>query len=534
MALVDTGAARSCVSASFVRRLGLRPESSALRLSTANNNAPIRIKGEVTLVLQARETSFPPWQFVVVSDLMCDVIVGADLMVATGAAVDMGQSLVRVGESVIPLLTTRSDDRHSTVSSMPADRKRSLGKTRSSARPPMSATMSAEAVPAPPAARQRKLPAVEELIDDETLARKLASGDTSQENFDESLPILDPSSKLDPLGPPIAVEDLIASAGAAEPILVANLERLLLKNQAVFSRDPKKPGTTSEVEHVIRLRDPNRAPVRAAPRRLNPEKTAELEKQVREMLDNGIIRKSHSEWSSGVVLVKKSDGSLRFCVDYRGLNERCEPDRQPVPIIDDILHRLTGAKYFSTMDLSSGYWQVKLNKESIPMTAFATPTGLYELCVGAKVKPGSSLRLLASVELPIFVRVSIYWQHATIKSLFPSDTRTTAGLRDVQDVLCCAPEVARRRHLPRMTHRGSNLWTPTRLLLLPPLALVSAVLLATAIAVVPRRRTPSRKDQTVWLSLIHTYITSPTPYTKIKSIGQLNTVSRLVISYTVY
>ncbi len=101
------------------------------------------------------------------------------------------------------------------------------------------------------------------------------------------------------------------------------------------------------------------------------------------MLDSGVIEPCHSSWSSPVVLVTKKDGSTRFCVDYRKVNEVTSKDAYPLPRIDDTLNALRGSQYFSTLNLYSGYWQVKVDPADIDKTAFVTRQELLRFTVMA-------------------------------------------------------------------------------------------------------------------------------------------------------
>jgi len=103
-----------------------------------------------------------------------------------------------------------------------------------------------------------------------------------------------------------------------------------------------------------------------------------VKQQVADMLGKGVIQSSTSLWASPVVLVKKKDGSFRFCVNYRKLNTVTKQDAHLLPRVDDLLNSLNHNKYFSTLDLCSGYWQVSMSPQDREKTAFMTPEGLFE------------------------------------------------------------------------------------------------------------------------------------------------------------
>ena len=143
----------------------------------------------------------------------------------------------------------------------------------------------------------------------------------------------------------------------------------------------------------------------------------EVARQLKMMQETGVIQPSNSPWASPVVLVRKKDGTHRLCVDYRELNSVTRADTFPLPRIDDLLDQLGKSTYFSTLNLATGYWQIRVHPNSQEKTAFVTPQGLYEFRVmpfGLTNAPGVFQRLMQCVlmglnpeEGPDFVAVYI-------------------------------------------------------------------------------------------------------------------------------
>jgi hypothetical protein len=166
------------------------------------------------------------------------------------------------------------------------------------------------------------------------------------------------------------VDEARLSTAAAE-----GFGNLLLRHQNVFAKDDNDLGRTDLVLHDIQTGDAR--PIRQPPRRLPLAQEGDCEKEVQAMLAKGVIEPGYSPWSSPVVLVRKKDGTLRFCVDYRRLNAVTEFDCYPLPRIDETLDHLSGAQWFTTLDLISGYWQVGMTSEARSKSAFCTRSGLY-------------------------------------------------------------------------------------------------------------------------------------------------------------
>ena len=179
----------------------------------------------------------------------------------------------------------------------------------------------------------------------------------------------------------------------------ATLSSLLVRYSDVFSTDASDVGRTDLVQHTIPL-IPGMRPIRQPPRRLGHEKEVEVESQISKLLKQGLIEPASGAWSSPVVLVKKKDGSWRFCIDYRRLNDITQQDAYPLPRIDESLDALAGARYFTTLDLTSGYWQVPLDVDAQEKSAFCTRGGLWKwkvLPFGLTSAPATFQRMMKGV-----------------------------------------------------------------------------------------------------------------------------------------
>jgi hypothetical protein len=157
---------------------------------------------------------------------------------------------------------------------------------------------------------------------------------------------------------------------------IRQIDKLVNEEYADLFSNSKRPTQVVNVEHEIDTM--NAKPINCAPYRASPSEREIIKSQVETMLRDGIIRKSKSPWASGVVLVKKKDGSVRFCCDYRALNKLTKKDVYPLPRIDDSLAALLTGVFFSTMDMEGAYYQIPMEESSKEKTAFITEDGLYE------------------------------------------------------------------------------------------------------------------------------------------------------------
>lgn len=178
------------------------------------------------------------------------------------------------------------------------------------------------------------------------------------------------------------------------------ISKICIKYSDIFCLKNDSLSTTPIYKQSITLK-PNTQAVYTKPYKLPHSQRTEIESQIHDMLKNKIIEKSNSEWNSPVLLVpKKSTTDVkkwRLVIDYRKVNAQLQDDKFPLPNIDDVIDSLAGAKYFTHLDLSQGYYQCELKQEDRPITAFSTSTGQYQMTrlpMGLKISPSAFSRLM--------------------------------------------------------------------------------------------------------------------------------------------
>ena len=170
------------------------------------------------------------------------------------------------------------------------------------------------------------------------------------------------------------------------------LAEVITQYREVF---PDVPSKTNLIEHDVDVREST--PIKQHPYRVSPIKKELLDKEVQYMLKNDIIEESQSNWSSPCILVPKHDGGFQFCTDFRKVNDKTKSDSFPIPRIADCIDQIGNAKFISTFDMLKGYWQVPLTQRAREISAFVTPSGLYQYKVmpfGMKNAPAIFQRMV--------------------------------------------------------------------------------------------------------------------------------------------
>lgn len=170
-------------------------------------------------------------------------------------------------------------------------------------------------------------------------------------------------------------EQLLAINSKQQESIPHPVKELIDQFSHLFA-DPVALPPQRSANHAIPL-IPGAQPVKVRPYKYSPIQKDEIETQLKQMLDQGVIRPSSSPFSSPVLLVRKKDGSWRFCIDYRHLNSITVKNKHPMPVVDELLDELSGASWFTKLDLKSGYHQIYMAEGEQYKTTFCTHNGLF-------------------------------------------------------------------------------------------------------------------------------------------------------------
>ncbi|KAF0735495.1 hypothetical protein Ae201684_008062 [Aphanomyces euteiches] len=428
--LIDTGATSSFVSATFWHKLGCPTLSHPRSSFVSADNSQLEMLGRIklTINLAGRKVLFPFW---VMSTALTDCIVGIDLLRQMGAIINLNDNTLSIDgcDELISLspLSPAQQETHPTgpvtVATATQIPPRSFQWIACSAgsdlptsttilvEPNKSALLHVAAAlyrtnpsrtvlleVANPSDSPIHLPAhailgtwmalpkdhLESTLDSHDSRARTDNGQSSQ-TTDE------PRRVLTQIGGPGVVCPVQSETTPTKELPIdctesslsidqrELLRKTLMKFSDIFVDSSKAPGRTHLIEFSIDTG--NNPPIRSVPYRTSKAEGDIMEAELNQYLDLGLIRPSKSPWSSPVLMIRKPDGSIRFCIDYRKLNSVTVKDSYPMPRIDDLLDVLGRAKHFSTMDIASEYWNVPMAKDSIEKTAFTCKYGLYEWLV---------------------------------------------------------------------------------------------------------------------------------------------------------
>lgn len=401
-ALVDTGSSRSLTTQAMVNKLKLKTfPIDALFMRLGNGSRSMAVEA---VKLQVRyRNKYKEQEFLILNSCPYDFVLGEDWLHANKIIIDFSQPTVSV-MTCLESPPARIKYRLIQNEIIPA---KSFKKVKISC-----PTESQHCVLAPSILNQDRfhiqIPFCLFAKDEKN---ESTIGLCNDNDFDIELPkfLALGTEYTDPEDPGSLIYDPRAATSKAKakidlnpnlPVALAKkLKKLLDKYFYLFNENRLKGSQAKDVTHRIIINE-NVSPIKSRPYRVPQSLETEVELQIKEMLQDGIIRPSNSPWSSPIIMVKKKDNSWRFCVDFRRLNEVTKKDQYPLPRVDDLLNKLKGAKFFCTLDLLQGYFQVLMDESSIEKTAFVTSHGQYEflkLPMGLCNSPSTFQRMMNNI-----------------------------------------------------------------------------------------------------------------------------------------
>ncbi|GBM55009.1 Retrovirus-related Pol polyprotein from transposon 412 [Araneus ventricosus] len=382
--LVDTGANVTLVRTDLAQKLkgNFIYTAPNISLKTATGEKA-EIHGKLDAAIECGSRKFQ--HKIYVADITDPCILGLDFLQKFNFMVDLEKNEIRTGGEEIPLFSASAED--SKLCSVLAKEKTIIparSKCLIQGVPETSGKFRYAVTDFPSQVSQKGVLVAATLVDlkKEAIPVRVLNLDHKPKTIDKGAVIATCEPVVDIVARPQEFSESLRLPSILENLEGLNEEQrtavkeLLQEFQNLFSTSDSDVGRCNMTQH--RINTGNHPPIKQYPRRLPLAKKEEAERLVKEMVDNGIIEESSGPRASPIVLVKKKDGSTRFCVDYRKLNEITIKDSYPLPRIDDTLDCLNGSQWFSTLDLKSGYWQVEIQPEDKEKTAFTTGQGLWQ------------------------------------------------------------------------------------------------------------------------------------------------------------
>jgi transposase InsO family protein len=390
--LMDTGAAFSFADADWLTQHNLALHSARPLTVVTATSQRVAVRGEFRGTMRIGRVNTPV-RLRPLPNLMSGVhvVLGNDWLSAHAAKLDLGERVCTIWRAGVPHVLQPARAARSAPAPVP-DGDRAFG---------LAAMQALRAEPAFITAKQA----------DRLLRRGCRS----------MMVLVDECSTQDA---PFAAVTGPGAAAAASPMDPVVLQSVLDEFTDVLAGRPMGLPPDRGVGHTIKL-VPGATPLFRKSYRMTPAERAEVQAQLQDLLARGLIEASSSPYGAPVLFVQKKDGSLRMCIDYRQLNKVTVRDRYPLPRIDELLDQLAHCTVFSSLDLESGYHQIRIAPEDVDKTAFTTPFGHYQfrvLCFGLTNAPATFQRVMNRIFGPYLGKfVLVYLDDILVMSRTPEE-----------------------------------------------------------------------------------------------------------------